>query len=434
MNKKKFLNIFLNPLFLIVLTGLIFRLIAWYNTCIVNPDAAVYIAQAKALYNNSYSAILTTRLGYLSIYSLCIALLFPLFSNWIITATLISIFFGTMTIIPLYFFLKKYLDRQYALMTTLIMATLPVFVSRSVDIIKDPMYWFFLASGLYFFVRQLEEKNKKWAIVPFLFFFLATLVRIEAIIILLVSLVFLVFCNKKQKYIIGFIVLFSVIGISLAGNIEFLKIAFTKFFRFNYVIDLVSNFYRDYQALRTQVKHLAFQQPLTMKLFLLDAGRDMWLIGLENFFNSFLEGVAYIPGLLCITGIVSFSMFKMDKKFIYCLGIMFASFFVLYVFNLNTWILPYRYVILFIIPSSVFMGLGLKKYCLYANQKWNISEIVAMRILIAIVLIVAMSKDLKPRRADQVMKNKSSVYLPIQNKKQIANNYIKPKKNSINFI
>ena len=413
MNKKTIVNIFFNPLFLIVLTGLVFRLIAWHNTCAVNPDAAVYIDQAKAIYNNNYSAILT-RLNFLSIYSICIALTFPLFSNWILTATFISIFFGTITIIPLYFFLKQYLNRQYALMTTLIVAVLPVFVSRSVDIIKDPMYWFFLTSGLYFFVRQIEGKGRKWGIASFILFSLATLVRIEAVIVLAVSLVFFIFCNRGKKYLSGLIVLFSFVWISFVLNIQFSKIVFNKFFRFDFITDLTSNFYYNYHTLRMQVKDLALQQPLKTQLFLLDARRDIWLIGFEKFFNSFLEGVAYIPGFLCLTGILTFSISRINKKFAYCLSVMSAGFCALYVFNLNTWILSYRYVILFIIPSSVFMGLGLKKCCLYAEQKWHISQIKVMVILVAIVLIVAFVKDLKPRRAKQVIINTSSVHLPIQ--------------------
>ncbi len=427
MNKKTIVKISLNPLVFVVMTGLIFRLIAWHNTCIVNPDAIAYIAQAKAIYSNNYSAIFA-RLDFLSIYSLCVAFMFPLFSNWILTATVISLFFGTITIIPLYFFLMEYLDRQYALATTLITATLPVFVSRSADIIKDPMYWFFLTAGLYFFVHHLKVKNTKQAFVSFIFFFLATLVRIEAVVVLLISFIFFIVCSKNRKHVMGLIVLLSVIGISIAFNIEVLRAGFTKFFRFGYVINLVNGFYHNYQLLRTQIKHLALQQPLTEKLFLLDATRDMWLIGIEKVFNSFLEGVAYIPGFFCVIGILSFPMSRMDKKFTYCFALISASFCALYIFNLDTWILSYRYVILFIIPVSVFMGLGLKKCCVYAAQKCNISEITAMRILVAVVLVIALAKDLKPRRANQVMENRSQVYLSIQNNLHVNNNFIKSKK------
>jgi len=416
-NKKIISDISRHPLIFIILMALGLRVITWYNTCIVNPDAIVYISQAKAIYYHQYSAILGT-LSFFSIYSLCIALLFPLFSNWIVTAVFISICFGILTLIPLYFFVREYMEERYALLTILIISTIPVFVSRSVDIIKDPMYWFFLAMALSLSVRRLTGKQRGWAVLPLIFilFFLASIVRVEASVFFLVTLVFMVVCTKRLKTLLWLAIPLGIVLIFYLGDIKLFGISINKFCRFDYILTFVSGLPCKYRELRANIASLASHQDLTMRFFLLDARRDIWLIGLEKFFNSFLEGVAYLPGIICMVGIASLTRLNRDKKIIYCLILMASGFGLLYFYTLYTWILSYRYVILFIIPASVFMGLGLKKCSIYMKQRWGVSEIKTLTVLLAVILLVTLAKDFKPRRTNKIIYKKAGMLIALHKK------------------
>ncbi|MBA7662508.1 hypothetical protein ES703_70537 [subsurface metagenome] len=61
----------------------------------------------------------------------------------------VSLIFGTMTLVPLYFLLKRFFDESIGLLVLLIFALIPVFIDRSVDVVRGPIFWFFSVLGLY---------------------------------------------------------------------------------------------------------------------------------------------------------------------------------------------------------------------------------------------------------------------------------------------
>ena len=60
-------------------------------------------------------------------------------------------------IIPLYLFLRRFLDEKTSFLTTFIFVMLPLFVDQSVNVIRDPSYWFFSVLGLYLLVYDDEK-------------------------------------------------------------------------------------------------------------------------------------------------------------------------------------------------------------------------------------------------------------------------------------
>ena len=53
--------------------------------------------------------------------------------------------------------LKRFFDDRISTLGTLIFALIPFFVSRSVDVVRGPVYWFFLVLGLYFLVVHIDK-------------------------------------------------------------------------------------------------------------------------------------------------------------------------------------------------------------------------------------------------------------------------------------
>ena len=87
---------------LVILTGLGLRLWVYLHTVIVNPDGALYIHQAMALYFKNWNSLKTCGLTFLSSYPVLIAGGYYLVHDWILSARLISLFFGTAMLVPLY--------------------------------------------------------------------------------------------------------------------------------------------------------------------------------------------------------------------------------------------------------------------------------------------------------------------------------------------
>ena len=95
-------------IYLVVLLGLAIRLVAWTNTSVVNPDGTLYIHQAKAIYYGHKEALFCGY-SFIANYPVMIAGVFGIVQDWIFSARLVSLLFGTAALIPLYLLLREFL-------------------------------------------------------------------------------------------------------------------------------------------------------------------------------------------------------------------------------------------------------------------------------------------------------------------------------------
>jgi len=87
---------------LVILTGLGLRLWFCLHSAIINLDGTIYIHQAMALYFRDWNSLKTCGLSFFSSYPVLIAGGYYLVHDWILSARLISLFFGTAMLVPLY--------------------------------------------------------------------------------------------------------------------------------------------------------------------------------------------------------------------------------------------------------------------------------------------------------------------------------------------
>jgi hypothetical protein len=92
---------------LIIGLGFVIRLFCFQYTAVINPDGAIYIHQARAIYYGLYDSLTTCGMSYVSIYPIFIAGAYAILADWVIAAKSVSLIFGTMTLVPLYFLLKR---------------------------------------------------------------------------------------------------------------------------------------------------------------------------------------------------------------------------------------------------------------------------------------------------------------------------------------
>jgi len=184
---------------LIFLLGFGIRLFSVLYTNIVNPDGVLYIHQARAVYYGLFDSVYNCGLGSLSNYSLFIVGLYMIFGNWVVAAKSLSLIFGSITLIPLYFLVKRFFDDKITLLVILMFGLMPDFVARSADVVREPVYWFFCVLGLYFFVSQLSEKKDLYLILASLSFLMAAWARIEAVLFMLISSLYILFGQKEQR-------------------------------------------------------------------------------------------------------------------------------------------------------------------------------------------------------------------------------------------
>jgi 4-amino-4-deoxy-L-arabinose transferase-like glycosyltransferase len=346
-------------------------------------------------------------MGYLSNYSILIVLAYKIFGDWVIAAKSVSLFFGTITLIPLYFLMKRFLHDKIALLSILVFALIPVFVDRSVDGVRDPVYWFFSVLGLYLFVSQIEKRTYLYLILSSLCFLMAAWARIEAILFVLVSFIFILFVRQDRKIQRTSIFSIPIVLILLLGMFGLMisNISVNDFHRGYEVTTKLSSPMIEYGNLRHSMAEL-MNKPLDDNLpaFLHKARNLVWLIGIGTIFKYAVRAYFYPFFLIFIIGLGGvWGKIKEDRRILYLTSVAVSALLLLYMHVLQTWMMFDRFLAIFIFPSFIFVGFGLEKIIHFFRSRFHLKESIALSILCLLILICALPKNLKPREADKLV-------------------------------
>ena len=158
---------------------------------VINHDGVLYITAAQKLAAGSYREALD--IYGMPLYPMLIALTHYVVPNWIVAARLVSITASIFTIIPLYLLTEAIFHRKAALWACFAFALLPLSNHLSVEVIRDPLFLFFLAWSIYFANRAIHSKK----LIHFLFSSLTCLIsilcRIEGLILYVFFIPFVIF-------------------------------------------------------------------------------------------------------------------------------------------------------------------------------------------------------------------------------------------------
>ena len=427
---------------LIILFGFAIRLFSFHYVYIINPDGVLYIHQARAIYYGLKDSILTCGMGYLSNYSILIVVAYKIFGDWVVAAKSVSLFFGTITLFPLYFLLNRFFKKEISLIATLIFALIPDFVARSADVVRDPVFWFFSVLGLYFFVSQIEKRNyiypvrnnapsvkgemikkdnialeglknrskfsnRVYLILSSLSFLMASWARIEAILFILVSFVYILLVRqdrKIKKISIFAIPVILILLFSVFGSMIF-NMSVNKFHRAHAITAKFSAPMIEYKNLRESLTEL-MNQPLKENLqhFLHKARHLVWLIALGTLVKYAVRAYFYPFFFIFIIGLGGiWTRIKGDNHILYLAFLAISALILLYMHTLHTWMMFNRFFAIFIFPSFIFVGFGLEKIIVFLRSRFNLKESVILFVLCLLILACSLPKNLQSREADKIV-------------------------------
>jgi len=392
---------------LVLLLGVIIRLFAFYNTFIVVPDSVLYIHQARALYYGQWGALTSCGLSYLSSYPIFIAGAYILFHNWIIAGMSVSLFFGSITLIPIYFLMKQFFNERTSTLGTLIFALTPVLVGRSVDVIRDPVYWFFLVLGVFFFVRHFDKRNYLYLFMSSFSFLTASWARIEAILFVIVSCMYILAVRQKNKIkkIAIFILPLFIVALLAASGASLFEVPINKFHRADQILGKFTGTVDQYKNVSESLAELADNQHEgNLQFFLPEARNTVWLIALGMLLNRSLEAFFYPYYLVVLIGLIGiWKKINSDLRVLYCVLLAASGLILLYVHILQTWMMYYRFLAIVIFPSFIFVGYGLEHIIHWLQSKFNLRKSTAYSIVCFLILISALPKNLQKRGADKIV-------------------------------
>jgi 4-amino-4-deoxy-L-arabinose transferase-like glycosyltransferase len=385
---------------LIVLLGGGLRLLSFAHDEVINPDGIVYIQQAKALHYGLFHLV-TSCIPSISIYPVLIETGYRLVGDWVLSARIVSLLAGTLVLIPLYGLLRRFHDAAISSLALLVFAVNPTFVAWSHSVIRDPIFWVFLVTGIYFFVLHVEELKGRHLLLSVLFFLFATCARVEAVVFILVSFCYLFLVRQesllRRAVIFGTPVLAFLLAAVFVGLVTGQN--FLEFLRLGVLGERLLSFVQDYKGLREQLNGLIENPPAEFPPYFFSNVRNLtWFIALGTL-GVYVARAFFIPFFIVfLIGVGDRGVrLRRDLRLLYLSILSCVALVVLYGQVLSTWFMYTRFAALFLLPSFVFVGFGLNRIADYLVTRLKTNRQTIVLMLCLVVLVVSLPKSLKPR-------------------------------------
>lgn len=145
-NDRK-INIFNDRyIWILLIISLSVRIYLSFFTYIIENDSVAFMQNAKFFVDGDFQSGL--RHDYHPLYSFIMAVLYKVIPNMELSGTIVSVFFGTLTVIIFYLIGKSIFDQKISFVSSIILAFHPYAVRFSADVISESTYFFLFISAL----------------------------------------------------------------------------------------------------------------------------------------------------------------------------------------------------------------------------------------------------------------------------------------------
>ncbi len=383
------------------------------HTTIVNPDGTLYIHQARLLSAHQWKELTSCGLSFVSMLPVGIAAAHHWIGDWVWAARLVTILFGWATLIPLDGFLRAFFDRTTSRITLLMVAVTPMMVSNSVEIVREPLMWFFAACGMWAVVHGLRTGRMPWVAIAGCSFLIAAWARVDAVLLICVGAAYLAFRSTGNRA--RNVLVFLLPALAAAVVVLFLAyhrgISVQTLFRGS---DMLGKLYLPFMKvheLRVQLKAMSegiAVQPLTF--FLQESRQQVWLVAVGSLINRTIEALFYPFALFFVIGIARYrQVHRLERGIGFAVASAVCGLILLYIHTLQTWMVYYRFVGLVLLPGSVFAAMGIRTCLEWLCTRTWFSKTASSRngrrmaviCLGAVLLLAALPKNLKTPDADK---------------------------------
>lgn len=381
----------------ILIMGFIARVYLFAVNPIINPDGFLYIQQSKALYFGLFDQVLACY-KYLSPYPILIALFYRVLGDWVAAGQWVNIIFGTLAIMPLYWLLKRFFTDNIACLAVIVFALLPSYVEASTWIIRGPLFWFFSLMGLFLFVLILEKPRSSLLVLSSTCFAIGAWSRIEGSLFIIVSAIFLLFVDRKNrlKNLIAFSLPYIVAGMAGAFASHLTDIDLMALLKPGRILTRPMEFFTHYEMLREQLKTLyGTQLVLSADYFFPRVRNLIWWIALGTFLTQAAETLLYLFLILLIIGFVSWMpRIKSDRRITYLFVLFVLSIALLYSQIIVNWVMNSRFLLVFLFPAFVFIGAGIGQMISLLKQRFQFGDARIYLMVGAIFLALLLPKTI----------------------------------------
>ncbi len=399
------------PIAWVLIGGLCIRLYSAAMRTIINPDGAQYIYQASAIFNHDWAAVLACKLAWISPLPILIASAYAVCGDWIVAGHIVNVTFGWATLVPLYFILIRFFDRNVSTLTVLIYALMPLLVEGSGNVIRGPMFWFCICLGMLCFIRQWDQganagRYRYDLLSSALLFMLAAWCRIEGVVFLAVPLAYLCLTrtDRKLRRCLFFMLPMAVLGVAACGVVLTTGADLYNTLRLNKVYQEVTQFATNYNNLQAWIRHMYAQSTGIYAEFFSRARESLAFMPLLLIFQNIVEGVFYPFALIFFAGLFGTRRHYLKNRRIAFLGWQSAAgIVVLYIHTLQSWVMTNRFLAIVLFSGSLFMANGMGKALDYLQKRRRWPQRKAMAITAMVLIMLGLPKSLKPEEQDKTV-------------------------------
>lgn len=420
-----------NLIFLLVF-ALALRILLYKWTYLIAIDGTgFYLKPAQYFASGQWMDGLA--IGYHPLYPMLVAAFSKVLGDFELSGQMVSILFGTLTIVPVYYLARGTFGRWTALASSLFLAILPRHVALSADFLSDPTYTFFFISAVWLGWEALRGDDWKIVFLAGLATGLAYLTRAEGIGILPILGPWLLLRRMhfhsrdyRRNGYACFILLFSFL---LAASPY---IIYLRYYTGTWTISRKPAVDRVVVLIKTK---LFFQKPkvakateefddivqrLAEKGKVSDAtGFSRWIRGLGSFFKIFVGTCHPLLFLLFIMGLVRRRVPpRWTEREGFLLSIMCLYAMVLYWMASLSYI-SHRYMISLVALCLIWSGRGLlelhhwlfKRISSETLEKIHISAAKGVVVLTAMTVVIILPVTIHPQREEKQGRKEAGLWI-----------------------
>jgi 4-amino-4-deoxy-L-arabinose transferase-like glycosyltransferase len=398
----------LSPIAWVLMGGFLVRLYSAAARGVINRDGHHYIYQAQAIFSGEWSNLATCKITFVSIYPFFIAAVNTLFHDWIVSGVFVNVIFGSATLFPLYFLLRRFANETVCAAAMVVYALMPTFVNCSGDIVRGPVFWFFLSLGMLMFVRQWDEQAEKKRyrfdlLLSCFFFLLAAWARIEGVAFIAASLFYLMIARTERKFerICIFTAPLVCIALSATAAALVFNNNIANAVRAEEAAGKVKELVFHYKGLKTKITDLYMQSDGLLSEFLHRIRESLWIVPFAILLHNIIEVFFYPFALIYFIGLATFRRtLRQHRHARYFLWLMLAGFSVLYLHLIHTGIKIHRFFAILILPSCIVMAQGVETAMAFLQKKYRLRPATAVIVLVTFFCLIAIPKVMRPKEKD----------------------------------
>lgn len=434
-NDRK-INIFNDRyIWILLIISLSVRIYLSFFTYIIENDSVAFMQNAKFFADGDFQSGL--RHDYHPLYSFIMAVLYKVIPNMELSGTIVSVFFGTLTVIIFYLIGKSIFDQKLSFVSSIILASHPYAVRFSADIISESTYFFLFISALGLGFSAITKKKFSLFALTGICAALAYLARPEGIGILFIVAGWCLLNDFakikvvwKEKVISILVLIVSFLVFSLPYLVFIKKETgewhLTKKKSLSQMIGVkeTSSGQENVEPVKENVDWKRSSDANISKQT--DASRTDLSTHLKSILyimKRYLDTLHPLLFIFLIIGVVNWSRIKKERVF----GLYIASIIVVYLFilyRLNIMHIPNygeisqypsrRHLMPLVIPAIFYVGIGVYTAGTWMHEKFQHNSLtvgfkellkstwITQLIVLMIVVSALLPKTLKPQRFDKL--------------------------------